>query len=253
MPILVQRLTIRPKLSNSPLFPDTRWSLVIDAQGGDADTRAQRAIGELCQSYWYPLYAYLRGSGLSPQDAEDRTQAFFANVLAHRSLDAVSPERGKLRAFLKAALRNFNNNEWRRDYAQKRGGGEVHLSIDQDWAEERLAAEPDTDPLDSFDRHWAFSLLKTVFKRLEDHHDRTGKRELYDAIKGCLQGDGKYEAGETIAVRLGISHEGVRSAVFKLRRRFRDYVHEEIAETCASPDEAKEEIAYLCRILTSET
>ena len=93
-------------------------------------------------------------------------------------------------------------------------------------------------------------MLRSVFKRLEDHFDRQGKRELYEAIKGCLQGDGKIAPGEEIAKRFNISHEAVRSAVFKLRRRFRDYVHEEIRDTCADETEAKQEITELCRVLT---
>jgi RNA polymerase sigma-70 factor (ECF subfamily) len=181
-------------------------------------------------------------------------QSFFQAVLVNQSLKSVDPARGRLRAFLKASMRNFMNNEWRRDLAQKRGGTAQHLSIDLEWAESRLGGEPASadDPQAAFDRSWAFSLLRTVFKRLEDHFDRNGKRELYEAIKGCLQGDGKIEPGEDLATRLGISHEAVRSAVFKLRRRFRDYIHEEIRETCADEAEAKQEIRDLCRILTSQ-
>lgn len=233
------------------LFPETRWSLVRDVRGRP-DTLAQRALNELCRSYWYPIYAYLRGSGLSPEDAEDRTQAFFANLISHRSFDTLSPERGKLRAFLKAAARNFNLSEQRRDRAQKRGGGQIHISIDLQWAEERLTLRHGNDLLDCFDRDWAFSLLKAVFARLEAHYDRVGKRDLYEEIKGCLLGEGNYGAGDGIAARLGVSPEAVRSAVFKLRRRFRDHVHEEIAGTCSTPEETAEEIAYLCRILISQ-
>ena len=218
----------------------------MKAQGAD-DSQAHRALGDLCQSYWYPLYAYARRTGQSRQDAEDRVQAFLQNIIANQSLESVDPSRGKLRAFLKASMRNFMNSEWRRDLAQKRGGAAEHIPIDIDWAESLLVA--DEAPQDAFDRSWAYSVLRKVFERLDKHFDRQGKRELYEAIKGCLQGDGKIEPGEVIAERFGISHEGVRSAVFKLRRRFRDYIHEEIRDTCADETEAKEEITDLCRIL----
>jgi len=235
-----------PKLNT--LFPDTRWSIVVKAQGVDG-TQAHRALGELCQSYWYPLYAYARRTGQSRHDAEDRVQAFLQNVIANQSLESVDPSRGKLRAFLKAAMRNFMKSEWRRDVAQKRGGTADHIPIDVDWAESLLVA--DEEPQAAFDRSWAYSVLRRAFERLDEHFDRQNKRELYEAIKGCLQGDGKIEPGEVIAERFCISKEGVRSAVFKLRRRFRDYIHEEIRDTCADEADAKEEIADLCRILTN--
>jgi len=227
--------------------------MVLQARNSD-DTRSLRALEELCQAYWYPLYVYARRVGHSPQDSEDRVQAFLQNVLANQSLESADPSQGKLRAFLKASMRNFMNHQWRHDLAQKRGGTAQHVSIDLAWAESRLGAEPSVgeDPMAEFDRSWAFSVLRRVFARLEKTYDQLGKREIYEAIKGCLKGDGKIEAGEQIAVQLGMSHEGVRSAVFKLRRRFREYIEEEVRETCTDETEFREEIADLCRILTNQ-
>ena len=128
----------------------------------------------------------------------------------------------------------------------------AHVSIDQDWAERSLSEgdlSAGEEPEVMFDRHWAHSLLASVSKRLAEHYDSIGKREVYEAIKGCLEGDGNYGESADIAAEIGMSSEGVRSAVFKLRRRFREYLEEAARDTCTSADEARDEIVHLCRIL----
>jgi len=244
--------TVQNEGSKKSSFPETRWSLIVRAQGQSPD--AQKALEDLCQTYWYPLYGFARFWGLNPQDAEDSTQGFFQRLLANRTIDKVAEDRGKLRAFLLASMKNFLASSSRDQKALKRGGGQALLSIDQDWAEGTLGdtlADKNEAPEATFDRHWAFSLLNSVSRRLEAHYEKIGKRELYEAIKGCLEGDGTYETGEALAARLGISHESVRSAVFKLRRRFREYVEEAIRDTCADESEVKDEISHLCRILAN--
>ena len=236
-----------PKLS---IFPDTPWSLVLNAQGGE-ETHIQRALGEICQIYWYPLYTCARRAGLAPGNAEDCVQGLFTNLLANRSFESVAEDRGRLRAFLQVAMKNFVAQEWRKSQSQKRGGGSIHLSIDQEWGEQQFKNEPASseDLGADFDRSWAYSLLHNVFKRLEDYYEEKGKSEHFHAVKGCLKGDGKYDAA--IAEELKLSNEGLRSLVFKLRRRFREYIEEEVKETCAHEDDAREEIRYLCQILAT--
>ena len=151
-------------------------------------------------------------------------------------------------------MKNFLMSRKREENALKRGGGHQIVSIDQEWAEGTLGdtlAQKGDEPEAAFDRNWAFSLLNSVSLRLEAYYDKIGKREIYEAIKGCLEGDGTYDAGEKLAARLGISKEGVRSAVFKLRRRFREYIEEAVRDTCADETDVKDEIAHLCRILAS--
>ncbi|MEM7385258.1 MAG: hypothetical protein AAF514_09965 [Verrucomicrobiota bacterium] len=242
-------LTSQNPQSDRAWYPITRWSLIANAKSG-SDTQANRALNEICRVYWNPLYLSLRNTGLSKQDAEDRTQAFILCLIERQSLASVGPENGRLRTFLKASLTKFNNSAWRREYAQKRGGGKNPVPIDLDWNEPDPGST--VDPFQDFDRHWAIALLKSVFDRLETHYERKNKGDLYQSIKGCLEGDGKYEGGEEAAKRLNMSPEGVRSAVFQIRRKFRDYVKEEIADTCSSPEEAREELAYLCRMLTTQ-
>jgi len=233
------------------VFPDTRWSVIVRVQG-DPGEEAERALEDLCQTYWYPLYCFARSRGLSPHDAEDRTQAFFQRLFENESLANLAAENGRMRSFLLAAMKNFLASKWREEKALKRGGGVRTLSIDQDWAEENLGSEIETaseQAEELFDRSWAFSLLNAVSRRLEEHYEKSGRKELYEAIKPCLEGEGNYEDGAELAARFELSSEGVRSAVFKLRRRFREYVEEEVADTCADENEAREEIVHLCKIL----
>ena len=232
------------------LFPDTRWTLVVNAREGGAE-RAESALAELCQSYWYPLYACARRSGLAPSDAEDCVQGLLSRMLAKRSFETVSKDRGRLRAFLQTSIRNFLTQEWVKGQRQKRGGGVVHLSIDQQWGEQQLQNEPMAadSPEAEFDRSWAYNLLHKVFGRLEAHYEKSGKLEIYQTLKGCLKGEGRYDS--SVAESLGLSAEGLRSMVFKLRRRFREYIEEEVRETCADEADAKEEIRYLCQVLAT--
>lgn len=127
--------------TNAPrLFPATHWSVVLAARGGD-DTDSMRALETLCRAYWYPLYAYLRRQGHSPHDAQDLTQGFFARLLEKHYLDAVDRDKGRFRSFLLMALKRFLAKEWERDHAQKRGGGQVALSLDTELAERRYQGE----------------------------------------------------------------------------------------------------------------
>jgi len=236
--------------SADSLFPQTRWSLVVDAKQA-SEENAMRALSELCQAYWFPLYTCARGAKLSPQDAEDCVQGFLARLIEKRSLQLVAEEKGRLRAFLRVSIKNFIAEQWQRNRRQKRGGGAVHLSIDQEWAEGKLEASTGegAEADSAFDRHWAESLLKTAFERLEAYYDKGGRGALYQEIKGCLVGGGNYGSVDGIAERLGMSSATVRSAVFKLRRRFRDYVEAEVRDTCSDEEETRAEIRYLCQIL----
>lgn len=240
-----------PRADSPSMFPPTRWSVVLDARDSD-HSMARRALGDFCQAYWSPLYIYARRKGLTPHDAEDRIQAFFHHLLHNEVLHSADHERGKLRAFLLASLKNFLAKQWRDEHTLKRGGMAPHLPIDAPWAERQFleSAASHSPPETLFDRSWAYALLQTVFSRLEAHYDRVGKRETYEAIRPCLLGDGTYGDGNKLAANLDLSAEGLRSAVFKMRRRFREYVEEEIRDTCRHPEDAEEEIRHLCRILS---
>lgn len=234
-------------------FPATRWSLVRAACGRDAGV-ARRALGELCQAYWWPLYAYARRQGLGPEDAEDVTQGFFQSVIARGSLTATAPEHGRLRAFLLAAIQHHLADLRRRKGAVKRGGGQpAVVAMDQRLAEEMLRAEPSRDePSDAvFDRHWARTLVEAVLAEMADYYGRHGRGEVFVVLRCYLEWNGAAPPYAESAARLKANENTVRSAVHAMRQRFRQIIRRHIAETVSTEAEAREETEYLCRVLAS--
>ncbi len=235
--------------NNPNAFRTTRWSRVLLAGGPGEVDESQAALASLCQDYWYPLYAFARRRGLEVLDAEDATQGFFLHLLESGALARARADRGKFRTFLLGSMRNYLNNEHRRDRALKRGGGRKPLSLDAMAAEERFSVEIG-DPLTpeaQFERSWALALIDKVFRRLAEDYDEAGKRELYEALRPYLAGEPSRTGYEAVARDLGMSAAAVGTAVFRMRRRYGERMREEIAETVASPAEVEEEIAQLMR------
>ncbi|HWH70821.1 MAG TPA: sigma factor, partial [Candidatus Sulfotelmatobacter sp.] len=171
-----------------PVFATTHWSVVLAAAASET-TRAQQALSRLCGAYWYPLYAYIRRRGYTPQDAEDLTQEFFARLLQEKALCQLTREGGRFRSFLLKSVNRLLTDEWRRAHAQKRGGGQV-FSLDAASAESRYSLEP-TDlrtPETLYDRAWALALLNSVFHRLQAEYERAGKASLFEELRFCLTG-----------------------------------------------------------------
>jgi RNA polymerase sigma-70 factor (ECF subfamily) len=216
------------------LFVTTRWSVVLTARDRSCPEAAQ-AIEAICRSYWFPLYAYVRRSGHSAQDAEDLTQEFFCRLLEKRWLDAADPERGRLRTFLIVALKNFMAKEWRPASAQRRGGGQVRVPMDTAFAESRYGATPaDSLPADeTFDKQWALTLLDLTVNRLRAEFAADGKPGDFTALKDTLMAaHGAIDYG-AVAGQLGVSAGTARVAVHRLRKRFREIFREEISQTLA--------------------
>ena len=172
-------------------FATTRWSLVLAAGADAASTDARTALATLCETYWYPLYAFLRSRGYKAEDAQDLTQAFFARVLEKHAINRADPARGRFRSFLLASLKNFAANEHERVMAQRRGGGVSIVSLELEGAEGRFEMEPPTDetPERIFDRRWALTLLARVMSRLEEETTEPGKRAQFEALSIYLTGD----------------------------------------------------------------
>jgi len=233
-------------------FDTTRWSLVV-AAGGDDSTAARRALESLCEAYWYPLYAFVRRRGATPDDARDLTQAFFASLLARRSFDDLAPERGRFRAFLLASLKHFLANEAARARTEKRGGG---LSLEPlvagaDAAErhyQREPAEPRT-PETLFERRWALTVIDRVLEELRGRWASEGREREFDALKECLLGQSLRGGYAAVAEDLGTTPGAVKTAVHRLRRRFHEGLRRHIAETVADPAEIDDEIRYLIAAL----
>ena len=228
------------------VFATTHWSVVL-AAGGSSSSGAREALERLCRAYWFPLFGYVRSKGFSPHDAEDLTQEFFSRFLASDALRTVREERGRFRAFLLASLNHFLANEWDRQWALKRGGGQVTLSFDAATAEERLQMEPATDltPEKLYQRRWAQTLLDTVLERLRAEMTEAGKAALFDALRGFLaDAKGTLPYGET-AARIDLTEAATRKAVQRLRQRYRELLRAEIAHTVETPDEVDAELQHL--------
>jgi RNA polymerase sigma-70 factor (ECF subfamily) len=222
------------------------------AAGGDRDaTDTRRALEELIQAYWFPLYAFVRRQGESPAAAEDLVQEFFARLLEKKYLSQVDPSKGKFRSFLLAAVKHFLSKERAKSRAKKRGGGRPMLVIDASGAEARYAVEPadEMTPERLFDRRWALAVLDQVLGRLSGEYAKDGKAGLYEAIEPCLtRGAGAVNYGQ-VSRALKMTEGAVRVAVHRLRRRYRDLLKEEIAQTVDSPGQIEEEISYLLNCL----
>lgn len=227
-------------------FATTQWSIVLRAAQPD-DSAARAALEMLCRRYWFPLYAFARRRVATLHEAQDLTQEFFLRLLEKNSLAAASPDRGRFRSFLLASLKNFLANEWDRATAQKRGGGRERLSLDWESGESRLSLEPahaDT-PEREFERQWALTLLDQVVSRLQAEFATADKSQQFELLKETLTGSRAVLDYEVIASELQMSEEAARQAAHRLRKRYRELLHQEVAATVESPDEVADEIGRL--------
>jgi len=232
------------------VFATTHWSVVLRA-GGQQSGESAAALEKLCHSYWYPLYAYVRRQGKSTQDAQDLTQSFFSGLLESHSLDAVHPSKGRFRSFLIASLNHFLANDWKHSQRQKRGGGHLHFSIDEQTAEGRYQHEPADHftPEKAFERRWAETLLQSVLDRLRDEWESKGTPRPFDEIKLFLI-EGKEAAPfAEMAARLGVTEASLKWTVHKLRKRYGEIFREEIASTVSSPAEIDDEVRHLFSVM----
>ncbi len=230
------------------IFATTRWTVVLAA--GRSDTpEAGRALEELCRVYWFPLYAYARRTGLAPADAEDVTQSFFAHFLGGHYLEGLNSEKGRFRAFLLASFKHFLSNERDRASRQKRGGGVIHVPIDVEAAEMRYGQEPadHLTPDKVFDREWALALLDRVLARLEGEMQAEGRGRHFEALKGFLAAGVEPGTHAAAAAALGLSEGAARIAVHRLRRRYRELLRGEIAQTLTRPERVEDELNALFR------
>ncbi len=233
-----------------PLFLTTHWSVVLAAKD-KSSAGCSEALETLCRTYWYPLYAFVRGSGYSPHDAQDLTQGFFERLLAKDYLRVVDPEKGRFRTFLKVALKRFLVHEWERNKAAKRGGGQVSLGLDTAMAEERFQAQsaPALPPDQLYDRQWAFALLEQANARLDQEYTAAGKADELKELKPYLTEERGCIPYARIAGGLHTSEGAARVAVHRLRKRFRQVFREVIGETVSNPSEVEQEVRHVIGVL----
>jgi RNA polymerase sigma-70 factor (ECF subfamily) len=235
----------------SGTFATTHWSVVL-AAGQSESAQAAQALETLCRTYWYPLYAYIRREGHSPEDAQDLTQDFFAHLLAKGFPRGAAPERGKFRSFLLASLRHFLVDQHRHADSAKRGGGQRTISLDESRAEERLRLEPrhELTPEKLYEREWAMTLLEHAQSRLREEYVAAGKAGLHDRLKGFPLAEKSKTSFQQAATELGMTESALKSAVHRMRARYRQLVREEVAHTVADPTEVHEEARYLIAVIS---
>jgi RNA polymerase sigma-70 factor (ECF subfamily) len=233
-------------------FATTHWSLVLEARGGSP--QAEAALEVLCGRYWYPIYAFLRRRGSSPEDASDLTQDFFATLLEKEYLDDVDRQKGRFRTFLLTAVSRFAAKAYERDRAQKRGGGRKLISLDVSQGESRYQHEPvdNWSPEKIFARRWALTILDAALARLRKDHEESGRTALFEALKVYLTGDSGSPPLVEIGRRLSMTEGAVKVAIHRLRERYRQALREEISQTVAEPADVEDELLALSAALRGE-
>lgn len=232
------------------VFPQTRWTVVLQLRSA-SDAQRGRAFEELCRDYWKPLYSLARRSGFGAEDAEDLTQGFLLQLLRREDLGPLTPEKGRLRTFLKTAFRNFIVDASRRELRAKRGGGVEMLSLDMASSErqyQRVPA-PEDSPEEAFDRHWAYTILRRSLEILRARMAARGRADVCRQLEVFLGLDGEAAAYAEIAGRLGQTENTVAASVRRLRQEFRDLLRQEVADTLVKPEDVDAELQYLLRVV----
>jgi RNA polymerase sigma-70 factor (ECF subfamily) len=234
-------------------FATTHWSVVQAASDRRAPAASQ-ALAELCESYWYPLYAFIRRRVSDVHEAQDLTQAFFEQLLARGTFEAADPERGRFRAFLLTACKRFLVNEWHKDRAVKRGGGRPLLSLDFEVGESKLGqvASDTLSPEQIFDQKWAITLLERVMDKLRGEYAAKERLAHFETLKHFLAGSPPGADYAQAARTIGISETTAKVAVHRMRKRYRELLRSEIAETVQRPEEVDDEIRELFNVLGGE-
>lgn len=234
-------------------FNTTHWTMVLACEDQDNLVRAQAALASLFQTYWYPLYVYVRRRGYGEHDAEDLVQAFCLHLQEKHAFAKADRQRGKFRTFLLSSLQNFLGHEWERSLAQKRGGGRELIRLDADEADARYRLEPahSVTPETIFEKRWATALLEQTVSGLRADFITRGKERLFDGLSSFLTSDLHETSYQAAADQLGLPLSAIKTTVHRMRRDYRSRLREEISRTVSSPDEIEDELLYLRRVLAA--
>jgi RNA polymerase sigma-70 factor (ECF subfamily) len=231
-------------------FETTQWSLILAAAGSDSQA-AREALSSLCQTYWYPLYAYLRRRGLDSEDARDLTQGFLASLIERQDFEGLRQDRGRFRAFLLAALKHYLSNWSARERTQKRGRDWQLVPLEN--AEGLYVVEPvdHATPERLFERRWALTVIDALLAELRTQWTDQGRAPEFDELKSCLLGQAPAGGYAAVAARLGTSEGAVKAAVHRLRRQFQSLLRQRVAETVADEQDVDDEIRHLIQALSA--
>ena len=238
-------------MGGAPQFTTTHWSVVLAAADSESCDAAD-ALAQLCNSYWYPIYAYVRRKGYEVADAQDLTQEFFARFLEKNYLGGVDRRKGKFRSFLLGSLEHFLAKEWTRNHRLKRGGGKVIIHWDAFEAEERYSLEPPDNWTAEriYERRWALTVLEQAMAALSSEYSVAGKKALFEELRPFISGDDDDISYDALAERLKMTEGAVRVAVHRLRQRYADAVRNEVGRIVQRPEEIEEELGHLFAALS---
>ena len=231
------------------VFTTTHWSVVLEAQR--ESPAAEEALEKLCRIYWRPIYSFVQRQGIRPEEGEDLTQAFFADLLERKSLTAVRREKGRFRSYLLGALKYFLADERRRAMAIKRGKGQRLIPLEELSADERTEMEP-ADPVTAeqiYERRWASTVLERVLGLLKTEYGAAGNAILFDSLKQLLPDEPGAPSQAEIAGQLGMTDNAVRQAFHRFRQRYQSLLREEIAHTVATPGDIEDELRHLIAVI----
>ena len=231
-------------------FTTTHWSVIAQCALSDLP-EAKNALAQLCETYWPPIYSFIRRRGYAPSDAQDLTQSFFACFLRTKDYARVDPVHGKFRSFLLASVKHFLANDWDREQALKRGGGYQFVSLNSETAEAfyDAAGAPDSTAERLFDLRWATTVTTGALNLLRQELEAEGKVKLFEQLSSFLTGGSVIPSYDEVSARTGLPRATVKTHVHRLRLRYREIVRLEVARTVSSPREIDEELRYLCNIL----
>jgi len=238
---------------NTAAFGLTRWTLVLRSQGGTPEARA--ALSELCEAYYPPVRRFLQREGRDEETARELAQEFFARVLQRGDLGAADPARGRFRSYLLGAVKHFLADHRRHERREKRGGGQAPESLD----EARNDDQPPLEVADEqanvsdawFDRQWAFTVMERALAGVGKEFSSAGKADQFAVLKPWLVGETEALSQAEAARKLGLNEGAVKVAIHRLRKRFREQVRAEIAQTVADGTDIDGELRYLVEVLSA--
>ena len=230
-------------------FATTRWSVVLTAQSDSP--AAEEALEQLCSTYWWPLYSFVRRQGHSPEEAQDLTQSYFARLLERKDLETVRQEKGRLRSYLLTSVKHYLINARDRAKTLKRGEGRALVSLEELLARERSDLEPaNTLSADRiYERRWALTLLEKVLTRLGEEYHTADNALLFERLRQMLSDDFDRPSQAIVAAELGMTENAVAQAFHRFRQRYRAILREEIANTVAMPGDIEDELRHLVAVL----
>ena len=215
--------------------------------GRSSSPDSKRALESLCETYWFPLYAYVCRRVPDVNEAQDLTQTFFAELLEKNYVGSATPDRGRFRAFLLTAFKHFLSKHWEKARAQKRGGGRAPISLDFESADSSLRVEPPAGITAEqfYDQQWAIALLDQIMERLRSEFEQSGRSKQFEVLKGFVIGDHAGTTYSQTAARLNMTEAAAKKAASRLRQRYRALLRDEIGQTVSGPDEVDDEIRNL--------